>query len=89
MKSDTSSYVHLQNLYKSRAREERDEFAQVLKGVLDEINAHQQLRATTEELVDEFVRNAHGLKVMRGRQWGGEDDVALRKSSRAVVGCSF
>lgn len=89
MKSDTSSYVHLQNLYKARAREERDEFAQALKGVLDEINAPQQLRATTEELVDEFVRNTHGLKVMRGRQWGSEDDAALCKSSCSGVGCSF
>ncbi|KDQ10726.1 hypothetical protein BOTBODRAFT_488758 [Botryobasidium botryosum FD-172 SS1] len=77
MKSDTTSYIHLQNLYKTRAREELEDFAKVVSGVLDEVNAPQELRTTVEGLIDEFVRNAHGLKVMRGRRWGDDDDGAL------------
>lgn len=60
MKADTTNYVHLQRLYKTRAEEEKSQFATILteNGV--------QLEP---DMIDEFVRNAHGLKVVRGCRW--------------------
>ncbi|KAH7909098.1 hypothetical protein BJ138DRAFT_1127932 [Hygrophoropsis aurantiaca] len=61
MKSDTKSYIHLQRLYKIRAEEEKQAFTSYLRASVD------------DELIDSFVKNAHGLQVLRGRQWGAFD----------------
>ena len=61
MKSDTANYIHLQKLYKARAEEEKAQFAAILK------NRGVQVDWT---MIDEFVRNAHGLKIIRGKRWG-------------------
>lgn len=63
MKANTTSYIHLQTLYKTRAEEERD----ALKGLLAEGVE------IDESLLDSFVKNAHGLKVLRGKRWGTLD----------------
>ncbi|EJD08513.1 uncharacterized protein FOMMEDRAFT_131246 [Fomitiporia mediterranea MF3/22] len=66
MKSDTKSYVHLQTLYKRQAEEEKARFREILRergGV-----------EVDEAMVDEFVRNAHGLKIVRGHRWGTVDE---------------
>ncbi|KAH8109922.1 hypothetical protein DFH11DRAFT_841274 [Phellopilus nigrolimitatus] len=65
MKADTTSYVHLQKLYKGRAEEERAQFSAILKEKGADVDP---------VVVDEFVRNAHGLKVIRGRRWGAFDE---------------
>ncbi|EJD48980.1 hypothetical protein AURDEDRAFT_112722 [Auricularia subglabra TFB-10046 SS5] len=62
MKSDTRQYVHLQTLYKRRAEEERAE----LKRLLD-VEVH-------DSLVAEFVKNAHGIRILRGKRWGALDE---------------
>jgi len=62
MKADTNSYIHLQNLYKTRAEEEKAVFKSFLTVPLD------------DALVDTFVKNAHGLKLLRGKKWGALDD---------------
>lgn len=64
MKSDTAQYVHLQKLYKARAEEEKAAFRTILE---------RNSAAIDEVLVNEFVRNAHGLKVLRGTKWGSLD----------------
>ncbi|KZV83526.1 hypothetical protein EXIGLDRAFT_842890 [Exidia glandulosa HHB12029] len=62
MKSDTKQYVHLQRLYKARAEEEKEEFKKLLG-----VQIH-------DGLVSEFVKNAHGIKILRGRRWGALDE---------------
>ncbi|KAJ7145207.1 hypothetical protein C8R43DRAFT_1013212 [Mycena crocata] len=61
MKANTESYIHLQKLYKARAEEEKATFKSFLSVPLD------------DALVDSFVKNAHGLKVLRGKKWGALD----------------
>lgn len=58
MKSNTENYVHLQKLYKTRAEEE--------KGVIKKLLAE----PVDDDLVDSFVKNAHGLKLLKGKLWG-------------------
>ncbi|KAL5504879.1 hypothetical protein ACEPAH_7542 [Sanghuangporus vaninii] len=65
MKADTKSYVHLQKLYKAHAEEEKARF----KGILKDRGI--QIDST---MVDEFIRNAHGLKIVRGHRWGALDE---------------
>jgi amyloid beta precursor protein binding protein 1 len=61
MKANTSSYIHLQKLYKTRAEEEKAIFKSFLSLPLD------------DALIDSFVKNAHGLKVLRGKKYGALD----------------
>lgn len=61
MKSDTSNYIHLQRLYKTRAEEEKQAFKSHLRAPVD------------DALVDLFVKNAHALQVLRGKRWGAFD----------------
>ncbi|KAF9235937.1 hypothetical protein BU15DRAFT_64390 [Melanogaster broomeanus] len=61
MKSDTSNYIHLQRLYKTRAEEEKRAFKSHLRTPID------------DAIVDSFVKNAHALQVLRGKQWGTFD----------------
>lgn len=63
MKSDTKSYIHLQTLYKQRADEEKQLFRSFIGQEL----------AIEDEAVDEFVKNAHALRLLRGRQFGTLD----------------
>ncbi|KAK7039482.1 NEDD8-activating enzyme E1 regulatory subunit [Favolaschia claudopus] len=58
MKANTASYIHLQKLYKTRAEEEKATFKSVLAVPIDDAT------------VDTFVKNAHGLKVLRGKRYG-------------------
>ncbi|KAF9218592.1 hypothetical protein BS17DRAFT_791049 [Gyrodon lividus] len=61
MKSDTLNYIHLQRLYKTRAEEEKKAFKSHLRAHVD------------DAMVDSFVKNAHALQVLRGKQWGAFD----------------
>lgn len=61
MKANTSSYIHLQKLYKARAEEEKAIFKSFLKVDIDDAS------------VDAFVKNAHALKFLRGKKWGALD----------------
>jgi amyloid beta precursor protein binding protein 1 len=72
MKANTGSYIHLQKLYKTRAEEEKAMFKSFLAVPQD------------DALVDSFVKNAHGLKVLRGKKYG-----ALDANPAALGGCLF
>lgn len=61
MKSDTANYIHLQKLYKKRAEEEKRAFKSHLRAPV------------ADSLIDAFVKNAHALHVLRGKQWGAFD----------------
>ena len=77
MKANTSSYIHLQKLYKTWAEEEKVLFKSFLKVPLDD---------TT---IDTFVKNAHGLRVLRGKKWGtlDSDPAALGSFIFNVFSC--
>jgi len=63
MKSDTKSYIHLQTLYKQQADEEKQLFKSLIGQEL----------AIDDGTVDEFVKNAHGLRLLRGKRFGALD----------------
>ncbi|KDQ55457.1 hypothetical protein JAAARDRAFT_71311 [Jaapia argillacea MUCL 33604] len=68
MRSDTKNYIHLQTLYKKQAEEEKAIFKDLVKAGGVEID---------DELIDLFVKNAHGLLVLRGKQiWAFDSDRA-------------
>jgi amyloid beta precursor protein binding protein 1 len=61
MKSDTESYVRLQNLYRTQAAEDRESFRSLLRVPIE------------TELVDLFVKNAHGVQLLKGARYGALD----------------
>ncbi|KAF8624617.1 hypothetical protein AX15_005772 [Amanita polypyramis BW_CC] len=63
MKASTDEYVRLQKMYKQRAEEEK----QQVKAILDQQGGGKDVNET---LLDNFVRNAHRLKLVKGRKWG-------------------
>ena len=73
MHTDTKSYVELQTIYKDQARRERDAFARVLvkRGKPSTID---------EGMIDDFVKNAHGLKICRSEVYGALDQDPARLS---------
>lgn len=58
MKASTEQYVHLQGLYKQQAEADKTLFVQGLQSDV------------LKDVVDTFVKNAHGLKILRGKPWG-------------------
>ena len=68
MKSDTKNYVHLQKLYKAQAEAEKAEIAKLLEN-----NPKSQGAVIPNGMLDDFVRNAHGLRVLRGSRMGTLD----------------
>ncbi|KAF6752918.1 ubiquitin activating enzyme [Ephemerocybe angulata] len=71
MKASTGQYVEIQRLYKDRAVEERDTF----KAILDKIIAEQGEDASLidDEVIDDFVKNSHILRLLKGKKWGALD----------------
>ncbi|KAK7062777.1 hypothetical protein VNI00_000266 [Paramarasmius palmivorus] len=57
MKANTSSYIELQKLYKARAEEEKAQFKKYLQV------------SVADDVVDLFVKNVHGIKLLKGRKW--------------------
>jgi amyloid beta precursor protein binding protein 1 len=67
MKASTEEYVRLQNMYKERSSEEK----RLLKAILEEQGGE---KGVDEVYLDTFVRNAHRLKLIKGRKWGSLED---------------
>ncbi len=92
MKASTTSYVTLQNIYKSRARHDVETFKRCLKEVLGEIGLDEGAVETEE--VETFVRNAGGLMVCRGRKLRDAVEESVKKdeigkSSRGPTSLCF
>ncbi|KAI0084996.1 hypothetical protein BDY19DRAFT_968441 [Irpex rosettiformis] len=66
MRTDTESYVKIQKMYKEQARAENALFKKILKEAFPDLSID-------EGLVDAFVKNAHHLKLIRGRKFGDFD----------------
>jgi len=84
MKTDTNSYVHLQNLYRAQAAEDRKRFRSLLRDPVD------------SELVDLFVKNAHGVQLLKGARYGALDatpekliDLLCRQPREAATHLAF
>ena len=86
MKSDTKSYIHLQLLYKAQAEEDKSRFADLLRGVQagsagggSNASGEASGASVALEMIDDFVKNAHALKLIRGKKWIGDggDPAAL------------
>jgi hypothetical protein len=75
MKSDTTSYIHLQSLYKTAANADKAKFVEILKVVVKGKEGGEVALG----LVDEFVKNCHGLKVLKGWKWGALDELDKAK----------
>ncbi|KAF8519744.1 hypothetical protein BU17DRAFT_75851 [Hysterangium stoloniferum] len=63
MKSDTNSYVYLQTIYKRQAEKEKARFKSLIGPEV----------MVDNNTVDDFVKNVHGLRLLRGRQFGDVD----------------
>lgn len=75
MKSDTNSYIHLQNLYKRQAEQEKGLFKALIGEELSVDN----------ETIDEFVKNAHGLRFFRGKQFAAIDGDREALGEQAII----
>ena len=68
MKSDTESYVKLQNLYRRQAETEKGKFKELFAA------KHPDLaQSVSPDEVETFVKNSHHLRVLRGKQLGAFD----------------
>jgi amyloid beta precursor protein binding protein 1 len=76
MKSDTNNYIHLQKLYKDRAEEEKETFKSILKN--GSAGSGGDVLDIEEGVIDEFVKNAHLLRVLKGEKWGVFDQSSER-----------
>ncbi|KAF8273387.1 hypothetical protein EI94DRAFT_1715778 [Lactarius quietus] len=65
MKSDTEGYVRLQNLYRTQAAEELEQFRALLQVSID------------DGLVNLFVKNAHAVQLLKGTRYGTLDTAEL------------
>ena len=92
MKSDTKSYIHLQTLYKNQAAEDKAKFTELLKGIeAGSAGGGSEGATVALEMVDDFVKNCHALKLLRGKKWIGgksEDNEALRECPIVPLGLS-
>jgi amyloid beta precursor protein binding protein 1 len=72
MKSSTTYYIELQKLYKKRAEEEKEIFESYICAP-----------PIKDDFIDLFVKNSHGIRLLRGDQWGqlDGDPHALGRSS--------
>ncbi|GAA5895368.1 hypothetical protein JCM6882_006233 [Rhodosporidiobolus microsporus] len=71
MKSSSSSYVALQQLYKTKAREDRDEVRRLLRELCARLGVEED--RVKEEEVESFVKHAAWVKVVRGRSLKEEE----------------
>lgn len=71
MKSDTQQYIHLQNLYKRQAESEKTKFVEILTRVGSGFGeGAETVTEAAVTLADDFVKNSHALKLLRGKCWG-------------------
>jgi amyloid beta precursor protein binding protein 1 len=88
MKADTKNYIELQGMYKRQADAERKEFVGLLREVVAQsgqrhVEGDGEVPGVSDDAVLEFVKNAHGLKVIRGQEWGPSRPEAIGESFRS------
>ncbi|BGP19641.1 hypothetical protein JCM10213_000099 [Rhodosporidiobolus nylandii] len=84
MKAHSSTYVALQNLYKQKAREDRDEVRRLLNELCGRLGVEKG-RISDEEL-ESFVKHAAWVRVVRGRRIAEEEkECALKGKLGALL----
>lgn len=75
MKASTQLYITLQSLYKDQAEREKNVFKSLISPDVQ----------ISDDLIDAFVKNAHGLKIIRGSCWDSLDKntIALGEAATA------
>lgn len=69
MKADTQNYIHLQQLYKTQAEEERNRFKEILYRSPNAAPGE----SVEDAMADTFVKNAHAIRILKGEPWGAFD----------------
>ncbi|ORY88225.1 NEDD8-activating enzyme E1 regulatory subunit [Leucosporidium creatinivorum] len=87
MKADTTGYVGLQSLYKSKAKEDLKLVIEILGEVLKKVGVDGE-RVGMEE-VETFVKHAAFLKVVRGRGLRMEEEESLVKGELETLRMTF
>ena len=64
MKATSATYVKLQNVYRAKAEEDKQEFASILQAVVKEAGV---VGLIPEDEITAFVKHAGYLKLVRGR----------------------
>ncbi|CAE6413915.1 unnamed protein product [Rhizoctonia solani] len=85
MKADTKQYIGLQAMYKRQADAERKEYIGLLREVVAQtgqrhVEGDGEVPGISDDAIVEFVKNAHGLKVLRGQEWGALRPDAIAQS---------
>ncbi|TIA88779.1 hypothetical protein E3P99_02395 [Wallemia hederae] len=62
--TDTQTYVHLQTIYKNKARQDVDELKEILAGVVDKFGV--SISSFSDDLISGFAKHAAFLKVIKG-----------------------
>ena len=78
MKSNTAYYIEVQNLYKRRAEEEKEIFKSYI-----------EVPGIKDDFIDLFVKNSHGIRMMRGKQWGKLDADPQALGKAISLRCHF
>ncbi|KAJ3802128.1 hypothetical protein GGU11DRAFT_766857 [Lentinula aff. detonsa] len=60
MKSSTEEYVKLQKLFRAQSDKEKQVFKEYLSRAQVDVN---------DATIDQFLKNSHALKVLKGREW--------------------
>lgn len=76
MKASTESYIHLQRMYKDQSNADKAILKSLIPAEAGDI---------PDNLIDTFIKNAHGVQVVIGEQWGAFD----KDSSRLVGALSM
>ncbi|CAE6382902.1 unnamed protein product [Rhizoctonia solani] len=89
MKADTKQYIGLQTMYKRQADAERKEYIGLLREVVAQtgqrhVEGDGEVPGISDDAIVEFVKNAHGLKVLRGQEWGVLRPDAIAQSLAAA-----
>ncbi|KAK0421826.1 hypothetical protein EV421DRAFT_1952852 [Armillaria borealis] len=64
MKASTETYIHLQRMYKDQFNADKEVFKSLIPANASEI---------PDDLIETFIRNAHGVQVFVGEKWGAFD----------------
>ena len=67
-------------MYKDQANSEKAEYKDILQEVIKGIKAQD----IPDAVVDEFVKNCHQLRLMRGKLWGESDHESLCRCSTPI-----
>ncbi|TIA95807.1 hypothetical protein E3P94_03548 [Wallemia ichthyophaga] len=62
--TDTQTYVHLQTIYKNKAREDVEELKSILIGIIDKFSV--SIHLFSDDLIGAFAKHSAFLKVIKG-----------------------